>query len=285
MDPVIQAHLDWLVLKGRSPNTLKAKSSVLTGVSRQLPVPLLAATEDMLLAWRVGLGDLAPGSIVAYLCHLNVFCQWAIEKGLRADNPAAGLPGPRRPYRLPRPIAYEDLVQALAASAGALRLWLVLAAWAGLRACEISRLRAECITLSGPAPGILIAADATKGWRERWVPLCPFAVGELARAALPTTGWAFRRADGRKGHPQPWRISQLCNDHLHDCGVAATLHMLRHWFGTEFYEASGRDLRATQEVMGHARPDTTAGYTKVRPGRAIAAVALMPAPRLLRAVS
>jgi integrase len=43
-----------------------------------------------------------------------------------------------------------------------------------------------------------------------------------------------------------------------------TAHNLRHWFGTEVYAAC-RDLRVTQEMMGHANPTTTAGYTAWSP--------------------
>ena len=51
----------------------------------------------------------------------------------------------------------------------------------------------------------------------------------------------------------------------------ATLHQLRHAFATEVYRAS-RDLRLTQELMGHAHPNTTAIYAAYSPGDAAGVV-------------
>jgi site-specific recombinase XerD len=51
--------------------------------------------------------------------------------------------------------------------------------------------------------------------------------------------------------------------HLHSCGVNATAHMLRHYFASRYYQASGCDLRATQAVMGHPSVATTECYVAV----------------------
>src|SRR5438045_3742893 len=102
------------------------------------------------------------------------------------------------------------------------------------------------------------ARAATKGRSERVIPLSAFAVAELV-PVLPAAGWVFRRMDGRPGPNTPGLISHLANAHLHECGVAASLHQLRHRFATQAYQAS-RDLRAVQSMMGHTRPETTAGY-------------------------
>jgi integrase/recombinase XerC len=285
MDPV-EDHLGWLQLRGLSPNTIRSRRSVLTTLRHSLPVPELEATPEMLLRWRCEMNHIAPSTISGYVSHARQFYAWALQRGLAAADPTAGLPTPQKPVRLPRPIAWDDLLTALEASAGQLRTWLVLAAWCGLRACEIARLRADCIMTADVRPYLVVAADATKGSRERTVPLAPFVLAELAAAGLPARGWAFRRLDGAPGPPPPWRVSQICGRHLHDLGIPATLHMLRHWAITEFYEASGFDTRATMEFAGHVRMETSALYTRVRPGRAAAAVGRMPVPaRRLRSVS
>lgn len=282
----IDDHLDWLRLRGLSPNTIRSRRSVLTTLSHSIPVPILEATPDHLLMWRCSMTEVVPSTISGYLSHARQFYAWALQRRLVAEDPTIGLPAPQKPVRLPRPIAWDDLLTALEASRGQLRVWLVLAAWCGLRACEIARLRADCIMAADIRPYLIVAADATKGSRERTVPLAPFVLGELAAAGLPVRGWAFSRLDGRPGHPQPWSVSQICGRHLHGLGIAATLHMLRHWAITEFYEASGYDTRATQEFAGHVRMETSALYTRVRPGRAAAAVGRMPVPvRRLRSVS
>jgi site-specific recombinase XerD len=53
--------------------------------------------------------------------------------------------------------------------------------------------------------------------------------------------------------------------------------MLRHWFATEVNEASGADLRMTQELLGHSSPTTTAMYTRWSQTRAVDIVSSMSA--------
>lgn len=67
----------------------------------------------------------------------------------------------------------------------------------------------------------------------------------------------FRRHDGNTGPNAPWVVSQLVNEHLHSLGIVATLHQGRHRFGTMGWRVT-KDLRALQQLMGHANPATTA---------------------------
>ena len=57
-----------------------------------------------------------------------------------------------------------------------------------------------------------------------------------------------------------------------DCGIDATAHQLRHYFATEVY-ASSKDIRVTQELLGHSSPSTTANYVAFSHVDAAAAVA------------
>jgi integrase len=282
MPPEVAAHLAWLAQRGRAWTTIYDRGRLLIRLAAFLPVPLLDATPAMLAGWRASMNH-APGVVCGYVSHASQFYRWAVAEGLAASNPAVLLPVPRRPRRLPRPIPTPDLMDALECAPGRIRLWLVLAAWCGLRCKEIALLRAECVILSA-SPVILVAADATKGITERTVPLCEFVVTEFRAAGRPVRGWMFLRADGGGGPNSPHTVSRLVNDHLRACGSPATCHQLRHWFGTEAYRAC-RDLRAVQEMMGHADPATTAGYAAYDNPSAAAAVAALPAPRRLRAVS
>jgi integrase len=207
-----------------------------------------------------------------------------VKEGLIAENPADALPVPRLARRVPRPVSEQDLMEALAAAPRRIRCWLVLAAWCGLRTKEVALLRVENILVTASPPVLIVAADATKGRTERVVPLSAFVLAELAAARLPASGYAFRRMDGRPGPNEPWRVSQLANKHLHECGVQSTLHALRHRFGTETYRAS-RDLRAVQELLGHASPSTTAAYAAYDRPLARAAVDALPVPERLRIVA
>jgi integrase/recombinase XerC len=271
----IAAHLAWLRLNGAGPVTVAARSGALARMGVLLGCPLLEASPEALLAWRAGL-QLAPNSVLSYLSHARQFYAWAAAEGLLDANPAKGLPGPRRPRQVPRPIAEDDLMLALAAAPARIRPWLVLAGWAGLRCKEIALLRREHVLEGWPVPVIRVAHDATKGYTERLVPMSTFVAGEL-RPLLPKRGWVFPRLDGRPGPLLPARVSHLANAHLHDCGTTSTLHSLRHRFATQAY-ATGRDLRAVQELLGHADPAQTAGYAAYDAAAAAAAVEAIPAP-------
>jgi integrase/recombinase XerC len=275
----IEGHLEHLRQLGHSAQTIYGRMTFLRMLARQLPVPLLDATPEMLAGWRAGLA-VSDEVIVHYVCHAQAFFAFCTERAYCEANPAAGLPVPRAGRRLPRPVSEPDLMRALACATPRIRPWLVLAGWCGLRAKEIAYLRRECVLETAGPPVLLVARDATKGRSERVIPLSAFAVAELV-PVLPATGWVFRRMDGRPGPNTPGLISHLANEHLHECGVAASLHQLRHRFATQAYQAS-RDLRAVQSMMGHTRPETTAGYAAFDQPAAAAAVEAIPAPARLR---
>jgi site-specific recombinase XerC len=73
------------------------------------------------------------------------------------------------------------------------------------------------------------------------------------------------------------------NAFLRDCGIAATLHQLRHWFGTETY-ATDRDLRLVQELLGHRSVQSTQGYADWNRSAAVSTVQKLPVPPRLRVV-
>lgn len=239
--------------------------------------PLADATRADLAAWREQL-TVTNDTVTHYVAHARGFFGWLVLDGYRPDDPTTGLPVPRLSRRLPRPIGEDSLMRALADAPARIRLWLVLAGWCGLRACEIALLRRECIAEGADPPVLLVAADATKGTTERIVPLCEFVVEEIVAAGLPGSGYAFRRLDRKPGPNKPWLISGLCNKYLHELGIPETLHQLRHRFGTQSYRNS-RDLRMVQEMMGHQNPSTTAGYAAYDNAAAAAAVAALPVPR------
>jgi site-specific recombinase XerD len=271
----VYRHLENMRLRGLSAMTIRHRDLNLAQLAAFLaPAGLLDATAADLMAWRASL-DLANATIAVYVSHIQMFYLWALQTGLIAADPAAGLPVPRLSRRLPRPISEQDLLYAVRNAPPRVRPWLVLAAWCGLRAKEIALLRSENIMLRAERPVILVAADATKGVKERTVPLSAFAVAELVAAGLPPAGLAFCRVDGAPMPPN--LVSKLCNSYLRDCGIAATLHQLRHRFGSQIY-AAGQDILVTQALLGHSSPQTTAGYAAWSKASAIAAVEALPVP-------
>ena len=279
MDAAVTRYLGHLALRGFSAETIRSRRNTLARMSVTLGCPLIEATAGDLLIWRRLLRT-GPAATANYVSAAAGFYAWAVDEDLLDASPATRLPCPKVGRRLPRPISDADLMAALDSAPDRIRPWLVLAGWCGLRAKEIALLRVGCImTTARPRPLLLVAGDATKGTSERTVPLCRFVIGELSAAGLPGSGYAFRRLDGQPGPNRPWLVSGLANEYLHEHGITATMHQLRHRFGTRFYETSGHDLLATSATMGHKRPESTAGYADwSRAGAAEAAEAL-PVPR------
>ena len=274
---ILSRHLDWMSLRGLSATTIYARRGALRRLGAALPVPVLDATAADLYEWRAHLGCAAQTTLQA-VSSAKQFYAWAVAEGLRSDNPAGRLPVPRPPRMLPRPISEEDLMAALEQAPPRIRPWIALAAWCGLRAKEVAFLRAENIHVANDPPVLLVASDATKGSRERLIPLSAFVVAELAAAKLPSRGYAFRRHDGASGPNAPWLVSHLASDFLRDCGIPATLHSMRHRFASRTYQAS-KDIRAVQSLMGHVSPEVTSAYAAYSDTAAAAAVEALPVPR------
>jgi integrase/recombinase XerC len=254
MSPV-DDHLAWMRLRGLRPATLTQRCNVLRLLAQRLPVPLLDATPEHLLAWALSLST-SPASVANSIANVVCFYRWAHETGLIAENPAAKLPRPKVHRGLPRPIAETSLDVAISTAPADVRCWLVLGAFAGLRAGEMSRLQRKDILDTAATPVLLLDG---KGGKQRIVPASQRVLFELRAYGLPTRGLVFRRRDGQPGSPSPARISQLVNEHLHGLGLSDTGHAARHRFGTLAYQHS-KDLRMVQELLGHEVPATTAVY-------------------------
>src|SRR5258707_4492177 len=192
--PILARHLQELRLLGQSEGTIYARRRAVLRMAALLPVPLLEATAEDLTAWRAGL-RVTDNTAVHYVSHARQFFGWAVKAGLREDNPAAGLLVPVLSRGLPRPIGETELFWALDGAPAPIRAQLVLAGCAGLRVKAIAYLQRDRVLDTASPPVLLIARDATKGHRERGVPLSSFLVGELHAYGLPRAGWVFRRLD------------------------------------------------------------------------------------------
>jgi integrase/recombinase XerC len=204
--------------------------------------------------------------------HLRQFYQWAVARGHLKADPTLLLAVPQKTRRLPRPLPIADVIMAVELASDDVRLLLLAAVLAGLRAGEISRLRGEDIDWGYDPPLILVRG---KGGRERRVAAPPQLARELALASR--TGPIVRYQDGRDEHVPAWLVSQRANQYLRALGLTS-IHTLRHTFATWFLRESGRDLRLTQETLGHASPVSTAIYTRVDPADAAAVAARMELP-------
>lgn len=230
---------------------------------------LLWLDTETLEEWLDGL-SVAPQSRAHYIGDLASFYGWAVRVGLRPDDPTEAIDRPRRPRYLPRPIGDEDLHHAIEAADPTLRVVLVLAAYAGLRIAEVASLDVADIAW----PSLLIHVRQGKGNRDRIVPMHHVLVDEIKRYGPPRHGPLVHYG----GHAYlPGSLSAKVSRHMRGLGIDATAHSLRHWFATKAYGGSG-DIRAVQDLLGHASLSTTQVYTALNPEAARVAVqAIAPA--------
>lgn len=275
---IITIYRAWLHECGLADRTIHHYCRVIGWLSaylREQDTQLLDATQEQLRAWRAS-RTVHRDTMIDYIGIVKAFYKWAHRSELIARDPAWNIPTGRKRRRLPRPIGEDALLVAIENAPNRIRPWLVLAAFEGLRACEIADLRREDIYDSGPDPVMIIHG---KGDKERTIPLSPYVWSELLAAGLPSRGPLFRRRDCMPGPNTAKRVSDVSNDYLRAMGITETLHQLRHRFGT-VVQRTGKDIRVTQELMGHSDPKTTAGYAAYSKPEAQAIVlAIQPKPR------
>lgn len=263
---MVDDHLRHLKRRNLRESTITQRRRALVRLGRSHD--LTRVTTDELEDWLDG-RNLGPEARATEISHLRGFYRWAVMEDRLTKDPTLRLVRPRLARRLPRPMPEGDLAMAVEVAAEPVRSMLMLAAFAGLRACEIAGLCGEHILLDDM---VLLVAEG-KGGGMSSVPVAPQLVPTLRR--LPVSGPCFRLSDGRQMAPH--NVSHHCNNYLHGLGITHSLHALRHRFGTVVYQASGRDLRVTQELLRHRSPVTTSLYTWLSPGRLATAVANLPA--------
>lgn len=275
---LISHRIDHMRLRNLSPRTLEVNRNTLRRLARWLePTPLAEATEDDLNQWAMSLERLAPRSRYASLSRVTCFYGWCHDAGLLDANPARKLPRPKVPRSVPRPIPEQRLAEALADAPADIYCFLLLAAFQGLRRCEVASLQRDSIRDDNDPPVLIVMG---KGAKERVVPLHPVVWEALQAYGLPRRGPVFRRRDGQHGAPSAHAVGLLANRYLHDQGIPETFHTLRHRAITVLYGLC-LDIRVAQTFAGHSSPQTTAGYTAYSPDVMNKAVLAIPSPRLI----
>jgi integrase/recombinase XerC len=222
------------------------------------------------LAHERGRG-LGARSLARRLSAVKSFIRWLADReGFDATHVLAAR-APKYPRSLPRPLSEAGARDVIAgAEAQSDTPWvaardaavLTLLYGCGLRVSEALALTAADLPLG---PSLRIRG---KGGRERIVPLLPAAAAAVARYLQmcpyqPEPGGALFR--GARGGPLNPRLVALVMQRARlglGLPASATPHALRHSFATHLLAAGG-DLRAIQELLGHARLATTQIYTAV----------------------
>lgn len=245
--------------RGLRPYTIEQRSRCLLSFRGWLARPLTTATTEEVETWLDSC-RLGNSGRHTYLKHLRSFYSFAKRAKLVRKDPVAEIPLPRVPKGLPHPIPCDELAHALEQADPRMRAWLALAAFQGMRCFEIVGLRAEHV-VTGREDPVLVVAEA-KGGDPRVLPLNPVVLEALRAYGMPRVGYVFTRQDGRP--LRPGTVSAKVSTFLHGLGINHSAHGGRHSFGTEVYRLT-RDIRLTQELLGHASLHTTQIYTKLDP--------------------
>ena len=257
------------VEKRSSPHTVAAYArdlrSFVSSFGDEARTAHVRSEQVRAFAGRLHASGLSPRSVARHLSSIRSFFSFLVKRGELRANPAAGVRAPKIGQRLPKALDADQTAQLFT---GALesnidtrdRAMLELLYGSGLRLAELVAidlrdldLEAGFVTVSG------------KGGKTRIVPLggpCCDAIRDWLRTRPNARGdeplFTARRGARISARNVQLRLKKIAmrasgNDGLHP-------HMLRHGFASHLLESSG-DLRAIQELLGHADISTTQTYT------------------------
>lgn len=269
-------------LKGAAENTLTAYRgdvieflafmSLHHGQSHGLGALSMISVSDM-RAWMAQTRNsgVGPRSLARKLSSVKAFYRWLSEREGFEPTAVLSIRAPKFTKKLPRPLAIDAArelidcveIQARAPWVAARDVAVLTLLWGcGLRISEALGLTGA----DAPLPAVLRITG--KGGKERVVPVLPAAraaVDAYMRACPHATDAKTPLFRGvRGGALQPGAIQKVMASARMQLGLpaSATPHAMRHSFATHLLDAGG-DLRAIQELLGHASLSTTQAYTAV----------------------
>ncbi len=277
--------------RGASTNTLDAYRRDLEAYAEGLARDLRRVAPDDIRAHLSSLSaqGLARSSAARKLSAIRQFHRFLHGDGLSPDNPTTAIDSPRAARPLPSMITAEDVERLLDAartrvrtSSGnrlikALRLLALIELLyaTGLRISELVTLTPRAATAEKDF--ILVRG---KGGRERLVPASAAAraaveayLAALSKSGTAASKWLFP-SSGAEGHLTRQHVAVELKALAREAGLAAerlSPHVLRHGFASHLL-AGGADLRAVQQMLGHADISTTQIYTHVQAERLAQAV-------------
>ena len=256
--------------RGMSPHTVDAYTRDLAlldayaaAISRD--VKHLGAEDVRACVAETHRRGLSAKSVQRKLSAWRSYFQWLLKNAVIAANPAAGIRGPKAARKLPQVLDVDEAVQLVTVDTSEPlgvrdRAMMELFYSSGLRVSELCSLRWSSLDAEAGLVTVL-----GKGSKERVVPVGSHALqalSDLKAASAPNDGNAFIFS-GRQGAALTTRAVQKRVRALSlRQGIFKRVHphLLRHSFASHVLESSG-DLRAVQELLGHADISTTQIYT------------------------
>lgn len=256
--PILDAWRSWLIAAGRPETTVHLRVYQVARFCGSHPEPFTATTQD--LADWLAAQNWSAATRASWRAALTAFYRWAVTTGRTDGNPALELPVVRVPRRVARPTPEQAITAALEAAEPRVALMVQLAWRCGLRRGEIAQAHGS--DLIADEYGYCLVVHG-KGGKERIVPMPADLAEQLRAECRQNAGYAFPGAIA--GHLSARRVGELVAEALPGDW---TCHTLRHRFGTSSYAASGGNLLAVQQLLGHAKPETTQLYVQL-PGDAL----------------
>ena len=245
-------------------------------------VPLTQVHNAHIRRWVAQMhgGGRSGRGIALILSGWRGFYTWLGREGLVKSNPVQDVRAPKAPKPLPKALSVDDAVQFAQFSADEADPWLEA------RDAAIVELLYGCGLRVGELVGLdALASNAAKGWvdlqageahvlgkgsKRRSVPVGSKALQALEawlvlRNAAPPKTEQPALFTGRHGtRLSPQAVWQRLKQRSLKAGLATPVHphMLRHSFASHVLQSSG-DLRAVQELLGHANITTTQVYTRL----------------------
>jgi integrase/recombinase XerD len=269
------------VERGASSHTIEAYRRDLVGYAEFLASRDVTSVEDVgrddvtaFVAALTSLG-LAPTSVQRKVSAIKGFHRFLVRDGVTENHPTARLPLPKVPERLPDVLSIADVDKLLAqpfpdGPPGVRdRTILETLYGCGLRVSELVGLDVADVDLARGFVRVL-----GKGGKERLVPVAGAAARALDDYLEDARPYLRTKTGVRRQDPSAVflsvRGSRLTRQSVHGLvrryggrvGLEAHPHTLRHSFATHLLEG-GADLRALQEMLGHADIATTQLYTHV----------------------
>ena len=221
----------------------------------------------------------ARSTIARHTAAIRNFTAWAVREEILASDPAAALTSPRADQRLPTPLDESEArtlinlarAEAVDGTPAQMRAWAILELTyaCGLRVSEVCALDVSSLNREALTVRVL-----GKGNKERVVPYGPPAREALdhwlvrgrPQLVAQSSGAALFLGD-RGGRIDPRVVRSMVHRMAAKAGVHDVApHGLRHSTATHLLQG-GADLRAVQEMLGHASLSTTQRYTHVDTAR------------------
>lgn len=271
--------------RGAAANTLESYRRDLDDAAENLSGRLADADTNALRDYLVGLAGrgFAPSSQSRRLSALKQFFKFLYAEGLRQDDPTGPLDSPKKRAALPKVMSEDDAGRLL--DRAALEASDEAHAPAGVHAALRLHALVETLYATGLRVSELVALPVSvalrderffvvrgKGDKERMVPLSPKAREAMrawltARNADPAQAdspWLFP-ASSDSGHLPRQVFARDLKALAARVGIPAARispHVIRHAFASHLLQ-NGADLRAVQQLLGHADISTTQIYTHV----------------------